>query len=344
MAGLPLDRRTFTQTLALALGSASLPLWAQTPKLSLRIGHTGITWPSGPAGGGRGRAGAPPTGAPTPAAAGAARGEVDPGLAPPPPVPRPVDLAASEAIFQDVASLGFYGLELFSWQIDGLEAAGHLGGLIERHRLPLVSSYTGINLTDPAQRQASIASAVATARTMKKHGGRIIVVGPNGRGQNFVFADHKANIVTTLNEAGKAIADVGLTAVLHQHTGTCVETRDETYAVMEAVDPRVMKFGPDIGQLQKGGVDPVQVVKDFLPLIHHVHLKDWVGGPAMAGYCPLGQGKVDLAAILKILDGRPMDGMVMVELDRGGQMPMTPRETAVIAKAYLQSQGASFRS
>ncbi|PWU07536.1 MAG: hypothetical protein C5B51_09890 [Terriglobia bacterium] len=33
-------------------------------------------------------------------------------------------------------------------------------------------------------------------------------------------------------------ANLGLTAVLHQHTGTCVESREETYAVMEAVDTR----------------------------------------------------------------------------------------------------------
>jgi hypothetical protein len=41
--------------------------------------------------------------------------------------------------------------------------------------------------------------------------------------------EHKQNIVTTLNELGKAITDIGLIAALHQHTGTAVETRDETY-------------------------------------------------------------------------------------------------------------------
>src|SRR5213594_3398949 len=90
----------------------------------------------------------------------------------------------------------------------------------------------------------------------------------------------------------RAIVDLGLTPVLHQHTGTCIETREETYAVMEAVDTRYLKFGPDIGQLQKGGSDPVRVVKDFLPIVHHMHLKDYVGGDAFVGYCPLGQGKV----------------------------------------------------
>ena len=35
------------------------------------------------------------------------------------------------------------------------------------------------------------------------------------------------------------------------------------------VDTKYVKFGPDVGQLAKGGSDPVKVVKDFLPLIRH---------------------------------------------------------------------------
>jgi inosose dehydratase len=123
-----------------------------------------------------------------------------------------------------------------------------------------------------------------------------------------------------------------------------VESREETYSVMEAVDPRVMKFGPDIGQLQKGGSDPVQVVKDFLPLVEHMHLKDYAGGANYLGYCPLGQGKVDIPAILSIMDGRQTAGLVMVELDSPPPEPVPAIETAKIAKAYLEKQGVAFRS
>jgi len=91
-------------------------------------------------------------------------------------------------------------------------------------------------------------------------------------------------------------------------------------------------------------VDPVQVVKDFLPIIHHMHLKDYVGGEAFVGYCPLGQGKVNIPAVLSMMDGRAIDGMVMVELDSGGNMPTTPLESATIARNYLVGQGVSFRS
>ena len=54
----------------------------------------------------------------------------------------------------------------------------------------------------------------------------------------------------------------------------------------------------------KGGVDPVQVVKHFLPVVQHMHFKDWVGGPSMAGYCALGLGKVDLVGSVKGRHGR----------------------------------------
>lgn len=308
------DRRTFARTLALGTGAVALPAWAQHRKL--QIGHTGITWPGGQIGG-RGAAGGP----------------------------RQIDPAAIDAIVSDIASLGYYGLELFSWQIDGMEAHGGLGTLTEKRRLPLVSSYTGVNLTDPARRQEALDGLIATTRVVRKQGGRVIVIGPNSVPRaGYVFAEHRAEIVSRLNDSAKAVADLGLTPVLHQHTGTCIETRDETYAVMESVDTRYLKFGPDIGQLQKGGSDPVQVVRDFLPVVEHLHLKDFVGGDAFAGYCPLGQGKVDIPAILSMLDGRAMKGMAMVELDSSQNMPLAAAETARIAKAYLGRQGVTFRS
>jgi len=270
-----------------------------------------------------------------PAPAGARRGG-----GPPP------DPALNEVIFKDVSELGFAGLELFDWQITGLEGQGLLAGFVEKYKLPLISSYTSINLTDPAQRADTIAAAVNLATIMKKYGGRTIVIGPSGRvgGASYNFNEHKQNIVATLNDLGKAITDVGLIAALHQHTGTAVETRDETYATMEAVDTRYVKFGPDIGQLQKGGVDPVEVVRTFLPVVQHMHFKDWVGGPSMAGYCALGLGKVDLVGILDLVEGRKLGGMIMVELDSGGQMPYTPREAAQTAHDWLVKNGVTMKT
>ena len=283
---------------------------------ALHIGHTGLTWI--PLGGSPG---------------------VRPAINP------MVDPQYVEAAIRDIAALGFYGIELFGDQIEAMEARGGVGALLDQHHLPLISAYCNTNLSDPAQRKDSITKTLAWAALVKKYNGKVIVVGPNGvRRSTYDFNAHKDDILTTLNELGKAVTDMGLTPVLHQHTGTCVETREETYAVMDAVDTRVMKFGPDIGQLQKGGSDPVQVVKDFLPLVQHMHLKDYSGGPQYLGYSPLGQGKVDIPAILSMMEGRKTAGLIMVELDSPPPQPVPALENAKIAKAYLQTQGVSFRS
>ena len=308
-----MNRRVFSGAVSAALlGSSAIG----AGKLALHIGHTGLTWI--PLGG---------------------------RLTPPPPISPMVDPQYAQAAIRDIAGLGFYGIELFGNQIEAMEGQGGVGAVLEQHNLPLISAYCSTNLSDPAARKDAIAKTLSWAALVKKYNGKVIVVGPNGlRRDSFDFKAHKDDIVTTLNELGKAVTDMGLTPVLHQHTGTCVESRDETYAVMESVDTKAMKFGPDIGQLQKGGSDPVKVVKDFLPLVRHMHLKDYAGGPEYLGYCPLGQGKVDIPAILAMMDGRKTAGLVMVELDSPPPQPAPAIENARIAKAYLERAGVTFRA
>src|SRR5688572_15134452 len=197
MKHVSVDRRTFNQILAASLAAAAVPTvpaWAQAKKRNVVIGHTGITWPSRPPGGRRGGGAPGAAGAGAPAAGAPAAGAPPAGAAPPPPPappaappaaagappaaggapqapapgggrgrggpPAPVDPALNETIFKDISELGFAGLELFDFQITSLESQGLLAGLVAKYKLPLIASYTNINLTDPAQRAQTIASAV----------------------------------------------------------------------------------------------------------------------------------------------------------------------------------------
>jgi inosose dehydratase len=253
-----------------------------------------------------------------------------------------------EDAIRSVGQLGFYGFETFGDVLDTWEPKGGLEPVLAQSKLPLISGYCTLNLVDPAKRQEQITKAVAWAKLIKKYNGRIFVLGPNQVDRStYVFADHKADIISTLNEAAKAITDQGITPVLHQHTGTCVETRDETYATLEAVDTRHLNFGPDVGQLTKGGADAVKVVKDFLPLVQHMHLKDFNGeDDHLLGYCPLGKGKVDVPAILDLMTGKKISGMVMVELDNNPKnVSLTPPEQlAAESQSYLKTIGVKFRT
>ena len=72
--------------------------------------------------------------------------------------------------------------------------------------------------------------------------------------------------------------------------------------------------------------------------------RDFSKSLAIGGYCPLGQGKVDIASILDMLEKANSYANVMVELDGSKDQPMTSLETAQISTAYLQKLGYRFRA
>jgi inosose dehydratase len=297
-------RRDFTATIFAGLGAAALPSLGRAQTRRLKIGCTSLIWGA---------------------------------------LPRSPDNLAPAV--KDMASLGFHGFETFAAILEDWDKKGTIGELLAANRIPLVSVYATMQVVDPAVRKDELAKLVRWANVLKKHGGRFVVLAPNGvKREGYNFQEHRATIVAALNEYAMAVNDLGLGAGLHQHTGTAVETRDETYAVMEAANSKHLKFAPDVGQLQKGGSDAAQVVKDFLPITVHMHLKDFNGGPHFAGYCPLGQGKVDLKAILDMVEGANPNANIMVELDGSSNQPYTPLETAQISKAFLEKLGYTFRT
>ena len=310
MAG-SVNRRTFTRAVLAGLGATAMPHAGasaapqtavprqSSPAKQLRIGCTALVWNA---------------------------------------VPRsPENL---EPAVRDMSELGYKGFETFGEVIEDWDKKGTLEKLIAQYRIPLISAYSTLDVINPAARKDEIARIVRWGRILKKHGASFMVIAVGGaKREGYDFAAHRANIVSSLNDYGKAMADLGLGSGLHQHTGTPIETRDEVYAVMESVDTRVFKFAPDVGQLQKGGADAAKVVKDFASITVHMHLKDFVNGPHMGGYSPLGIGMVDLKSILETMEQANPKANIMHELDGSRNMPYTARQTAEISKWYLQKLG-----
>ena len=299
-----ISRRDFTTAVLVGVGATVFPPPVRAQRRNLKIGCTSLIWGA---------------------------------------LPRSPDNLGPAV--RDMANLGFHGFETFAAILEEWDKRGTIGELLAGHKIALVSAYATMNVTDPVARKDELEKLKRWAAVLRKHGGRFLVLAPNGvKREGYNFQEHRVNIVSALNEYATAVNDLGLGAGLHQHTGTAVESRDETYAIMEAVNTRHLKFAPDVGQLQKGGANAAQVVKDFLPITVHMHLKDFSGGEHFVGYCPLGQGKVDLKAILDMVEGANPDANIMVELDGSANMPYTPLETAQISKAYLEKLGYSFRA
>lgn len=255
---------------------------------------------------------------------------------------------AREAI-DDIASLGYAGIELFGFVIDAYP--GGVDGVradLERAGLRLAAAYCSASLIDPAAREGDVKRMEAWARDVASLGGDVIVVGPAPRQQPAYSPDQYREVCATLNQIGERCADIGVKACFHPHTGTPVESREEIGRVMDNINPEKVFMAPDTGQIAKGGADPVEVVRAYSAIVRHIHLKDYIGGESKfdqegelidrtgyLDYVPLGSGVVDFPAIIAELDSGQYNGWWMAELDGTSASPQPPEEAARISKHYL---------
>ncbi|HLG40822.1 MAG TPA: sugar phosphate isomerase/epimerase [Chitinophagaceae bacterium] len=254
-----------------------------------------------------------------------------------------------EPALTDMSALGYHSFETFGQVIEEWEKnRGGFGQVVQKHGIPIVSAFCMTDVLDPSKRKAELEKLTRWAKLLKANGGKLVEYCPSSiKRDGYDYKEHKKDLIESMNEYAKAVTDEGLVCALHPHTGTPIETEEEVYFIMENLDTRYMKFGPDVGQLQKGGGDPVKICKDFMSLIEHVHLKDYAGGETgYVGYAPLGKGKVKIEEILKMLEKRKkeMTGMIMFELDyqAGGKPAYSNYEAAKISRDFLAELNYKF--
>jgi inosose dehydratase len=134
-------------------------------------------------------------------------------------------------------------------------------------------------------------------------------------------------LLANLDRLAAAAATRGLVATLHPHVGTMVETGAETDRVLAGSRVGLCL---DTGHLLIGGGDPVRVAREHPGRIAHTHLKDvrldlarqvrsgaltYTEAVAAGLYVPLGQGDVDIAAIVSALEDSGYGGWYVLEQD-----------------------------
>jgi inosose dehydratase len=134
-------------------------------------------------------------------------------------------------------------------------------------------------------------------------------------------------LLSNLYRVARLAIDRGVRAVLHPHVGTMIETGDE---VQQVLDGSSISLCLDTGHLLIGGTDPVELARQAPERIAHLHLKDvdsTVAAKARSGqltyseavkqgmYRPLGQGDVDVPAIVGHVRAHGYSGWYTLEQD-----------------------------
>lgn len=136
-----------------------------------------------------------------------------------------------------------------------------------------------------------------------------------------------ARLLGNLDRLAEHARSRGITPSLHPHVGTLVETAADVARVLEGTS---VPLCLDTGHLLIGGTDPAELARAWAGRISHVHAKDvradlaqrvqagdltYTDAVRAGMYVPLGDGDVDLAAIVDALGAVGYDGWWVLEQD-----------------------------
>jgi inosose dehydratase len=249
---------------------------------------------------------------------------------------------------RDIAALGYAGTETGGGLYDWWETnrPDQIKRILREAGIPMVTLFHFGNWTDREAEPKLLEDARRWSDAIKDLGGEMLMLVPGRRSEIPPFGlDDFKQMADTMNRAGRIAKEAGIDATMHPHWGTAAETRLEIEILLSLLDPALVGFAPDTGQIAKGGADPFPIVRRWAERVRYVHMKDlapeWeamrqAGVPLRSpeGYAEMGQGVIDFHRLLPILDQVNYSGWLMAELDESKR---TGHESASLAKGYIES-------
>ncbi|UAL48018.1 sugar phosphate isomerase/epimerase [Sutcliffiella horikoshii] len=157
-------------------------------------------------------------------------------------------------------------------------------------------------------------------------------VGPN---RNDLLKRQK-EIINCVNALGKRAYECGVVASFHPASPkTSYFRSQEDYDVLfQELDRRYLSYTPDAGHIKAGGMNPVEIIKDNISIIKHVHFKDCSN---TFEWRKMGTGDIDFPAIIQILKNHNYSGWVMVE-EETDEAAKAPDKVIKDVGEYVRSQ------
>jgi inosose dehydratase len=246
---------------------------------------------------------------------------------------------------EDIAACGYRGIQLRSNVLPEFgDKPAALKELLDRHNLTLVALSSGNMRIDPAIEKDAIEEHAKKAKFVRALGGSYLQL-TDERPKSPTAADYK-RMGRLLTELGKRTADEGVTVSYHNHMNNLGERPEEVRAVLESSDPKFVKLQLDTAHYQMGGGDPAAIIREYGNRLSFLHIKDLeTPVPGATGdlsrsyrFVELGRGTVDFKKVFAALDAVSFNGWAIVELDRVPDNARTPKESALISRAYLEKE------
>lgn len=262
-------------------------------------------------------------------------------------VPGPTPAIAWETVLDEIAAAGFAGTELGT---NFPHDAAVLGPALASRGLSLAAAYYAPGLIEGVGIAAALNQVNELLDLLVALDCRTLIVAEplvperarmagrvTAQGGRSLSDDQWENLAEGLNELGARCQKRGLELALHPNAGTFIETPMEIKKVLNLTDSTLVGLCLDTGHIAYGGGNPVDLLNTYARRVRHVHLKDLdravYDAITRAGlglhealrrrvFCEVGQGAVDMAAIVSLLQDAGYEGWIVAEQDTCVSTPL----------------------
>ena len=103
------------------------------------------------------------------------------------------------------------------------------------------------------------------------------------------------------------------------------------------MNPEHIGYTPDLGHIAKGGMDPLEIVKEYRSLVNMIHFKDMHSNGEWA---LTGEGVVDMKAVTQFLIDTDFEGWIIME-DECDRCITEPDEVTLEDGVYIEREIAT---
>jgi inosose dehydratase len=227
----------------------------------------------------------------------------------------------------EIGAAGYKGVELFDGNL--LSYDGKIGELRKQLNdagLEFLAVYSGANVIFPEIWPEELWRIRKGADLAAEVGAQHLVVGGGAKRTTPATDEDYRRLADGLNQVVKLAEERGMTAHYHPHLTTMAETPEQIRQVFEL---STIHFCPDTAHLAAAGGKPEELILTYGDRISYVHLKDFRRDPF--AFLPLGEGELNMEAILRTLVKIDYTGWLLVELDSWAN----PKAGAELSLRYL---------
>lgn len=237
----------------------------------------------------------------------------------------------ADRVLKEASSLGLLAIEAGPEGLLPSDPA-EVSDLLAGYGLGLVGGFVPAVLHDPARREEELALVERRAGFFAAAGADVVVLAAMSGSDDFgpsVELDDGAwrELFESLRSVGEICDRHGIEVSLHHHYGTAIERDDQVKRFLEGSE---LGLCLDTGHLAIGGSDPAEIAELAGPRVNHVHLKDvdldvagrlanreisFKDAAQKNAFRPLGEGDVDLGAVLDRIEGSGYAGWYVLEQD-----------------------------